>query len=110
MARALDSIPLNPIGTELEADRAVEQAPAPIVAAETSDNAIQEQCPIQEQSRATAPSSNGKPELGAAAEVEVQLFRCRRPVAMFRSQLGEYTQTNSRWVTSWSKLVRCCLP
>jgi hypothetical protein len=73
---------------ESEADRAA--APAPAVAAETSDDAIQEESP------ATAPSSDGKPGSGAAAapapEVEVQLFRRGRPVTVFRSQLGGYTQ------------------
>ena len=71
---------------ESEADR--DAAPAPAVAAETSDDAIQEESP------ATAPSSDGMPGSGAAPapEVEVQLFRRGRPVAVFRSQLGGYTQ------------------
>ncbi|EES03526.1 hypothetical protein BDA96_03G299100 [Sorghum bicolor] len=71
---------------ESEADRAAAPAPAPAVAAETSDDAIQEESP------ATAPSSDGKPGSGAAPELEVQLFRRGRPVAVFRSQLGGYTQ------------------
>lgn len=71
---------------ELEANK----APAPAAAAEVSDDAI------QEEPSAPATSRDGKPGSGAAAtapEVEVQLFRRGRgPVAVFRSQLGGYTQ------------------
>ncbi|TKW16418.1 hypothetical protein SEVIR_5G298500v4 [Setaria viridis] len=70
-----------------EADRA---APAPAAAAEASDDAI------QEESAATAPARDGKAGSGAAAasapEVEVQLFRRGRPVAVFRSPLGGWSQ------------------
>ncbi|CAL4961715.1 unnamed protein product [Urochloa decumbens] len=72
---------------ESEADRAA--APAPAAAAEASDDSI------QEESAATAPGPDGKPRSGASAasapEVEVQLFRRGRPVAVFRSPLGGYT-------------------
>jgi len=53
---------------------------------------------IQEESAATAPGPDGKPGSGAAAaaasppQVEVQLFRRGRPVAVFRSPLGGWTQ------------------
>ena len=75
---------------ESEADRAA--APAPAAASEASDDAI------QEESAATAPGPDGKPGSGAAAaaasppQVEVQLFRRGRPVAVFRSPLGGWTQ------------------
>jgi len=61
-------------------------------AAAASDDAI------QEESAATAPGPDGKPGSGAAAaaasppQVEVQLFRRGRPVAVFRSPLGGWTQ------------------
>lgn len=66
---------------EPEADKAA----APAAAAETSDDAIQEESPAQ----------NGKAgsEAATAPEVEVQLFRRGRgPVAVFRSRLGGWTQ------------------
>ena len=74
---------------ESEADRAA--APAPAAASEASDDAI------QEESAATAPGPDGKPGSGPAAaasalQVEVQLFRRGRPVAVFRSPLGGWTQ------------------
>jgi len=52
---------------------------------------------IQEESAATAPGPDGKPGSGPAAaasalQVEVQLFRRGRPVAVFRSPLGGWTQ------------------
>ena len=61
-------------------------------AAAASDDAV------QEESAATAPGPDGKPGSGAAAaaaappQVEVQLFRRGRPVAVFRSPLGGWTQ------------------
>ncbi|WVZ69065.1 hypothetical protein U9M48_017915 [Paspalum notatum var. saurae] len=71
---------------ESEADRAA----SPAAAAEASDDAILEDSP------ATAPASDGKHGSGAEAasapEVEVQLFRRGRPVAVFRSPLGGWTQ------------------
>jgi hypothetical protein len=73
---------------ESETDRAA--APAPAAVAEASEDAI------QEVSAATAPGPDGKPGSGAAAasapQVEVQLFRRGRPVAVFRSPLGGWTQ------------------
>ena len=52
---------------------------------------------IQEESAATAPGPDRKPGSGPAAaasalQVEVQLFRRGRPVAVFRSPLGGWTQ------------------
>nr|CAB3474077.1 unnamed protein product [Digitaria exilis] len=71
---------------ESEADRVA----APAAVAEASDDAI------QEESAATAPAPDQKPGSGATAasapEVEVQLFRRGRPVAVFRSPLGGWTQ------------------